>query len=290
MADREDSQKSTSEPTAPAVKAEALPTVESPSISPAKDDEPAVAELTATKDEPVATSDSPIAPTTNVIPLRLALRRRRMALLAASVTVAAVLGAVVGAVTATSLSGSQDQVSSLQERKVMQQTVARLGDELSTLKTSLDAASKSAHAQTAQLAKLSQTMNEKLAAATTKANAALAQASAEVTGSISAPQTVAAPTSAIAEATPLPQPRPQQIAAVESQPRPLVVPGWSVRGAARGAGLVESHGEIFEVVPGASLPGLGRVESIRRIDGRWIVQTPKGLIVSAVAHRARYFD
>jgi hypothetical protein len=291
MADREDSQKSTSEPTAPAVKAEALPTVESPSISPAKDDEPAVAELTATKDEPVATSDSPIAPTTNVIPLRLALRRRRMALLAASVTVAAVLGAVVGAVTATSLSGSHDQVSSLQERKVMQQTVARLGDELSTLKTSLDAASKSAHAQTAQLAKLSQTMNEKLAAATTKANAALAQASAEVTGSISAPQTVAAPTSAIAEATPLPQPRPQQIAAVESQPpRPLVVPGWSVRGAARGAVLVESHGEIFEVVPGASLPGLGRVESIRRIDGRWIVQTPKGLIVSAVAHRARYFD
>jgi hypothetical protein len=291
MADREDSQKSTSEPTAPAVKAEALPTVESPSISPAKDDEPAVAELTATKDEPIATSDSPIAPTTNVIPLRLALRRRRMALLAASVTVAAVLGAVVGAVTATSLSGSHDQVSSLQERKVMQQTVARLGDELSTLKTSLDAASKSAHAQTAQLAKLSQTMNEKLAAATTKANAALAQASAEVTGSISAPQTVAAPTPAIAEATPLPQPRPQQIAAVESQPpRPLVVPGWSVRGAARGAVLVESHGEIFEVVPGASLPGLGRVESIRRIDGRWIVQTPKGLIVSAVAHRARYFD
>jgi hypothetical protein len=290
MADREDSQKSTSEPTAPAVKAEALPTVESPSISPAKDDEPAVAELTATKDEPVATRDSPIAPTTNVIPLRLALRRRRMALLAASVTVAAVLGAVVGAVTATSLSGSHDQVSSLQERKVMQQTVARLGDELSTLKTSLDAASKSAHAQTAQLAKLSQTMNEKLAAATTKANAALAQASAEVTGSISAPQTVAAPTPAIAEATPLPQPRPQQIAAVESQPRPLVVPGWSVRGAARGAVLVESHGEIFEVVPGASLPGLGRVESIRRIDGRWIVQTPKGLIVSAVAHRARYFD
>jgi hypothetical protein len=271
--------------------AEALPTVESPSISPAKDDEPAVAELTATKDEPIATSDSPIAPTTNVIPLRLALRRRRMALLAASVTVAAVLGAVVGAVTATSLSGSHDQVSSLQERKVMQQTVARLGDELSTLKTSLDAASKSAHAQTAQLAKLSQTMNEKLAAATTKANAALAQASAEVTGSISAPQTVAAPTPAIAEATPLPQPRPQQIAAVESQPpRPLVVPGWSVRGAARGAVLVESHGEIFEVVPGASLPGLGRVESIRRIDGRWIVQTPKGLIVSAVAHRARYFD
>jgi len=292
MADREDTQKSTSEQPAdtPAVKAEALPSVESPSISPAKDDEPAETETATAQAEPVAAGDSPIAPTTNVIPLRLALRRRRMALLAASVTVAIALGAVIGAVTANSLSNSNDQVSSLQERKVMQQTIARLGDELSTLKTSLDAASKSAHAQTAQLAKLSQTMNEKLAAATTKANAALAQASAEVTGSISAPQTVAAQAPALAEQTPLPQPRPQQIAAVESLPRPLVVPDWHVRGAARGAVLVESRGEIYEVVPGASLPGLGRVESIRRIDGRWIVQTPKGLIVSAVAHRARYFD
>ena len=290
MADREDTEKSTTDQPTPAVTGSALPSVESPSISPAKDDEPVVAELTATKDEPAATSDSPIAPATNVIPLRLALRRRRMALLAASVTVAVALGAVIGAVTANSLASSNDQVSSLQERKVMQQTVARLSDELSTLKTSLDAASKSAHAQTAQLARLSQSMNEKLAAATTKANAAMAQASAEVTGSISAPQTVAAQAPAIAEATPLPQPRPQQIAAVESQPRPLVVPDWHVRGAARGVVLVESRGEIFEVVPGASLPGLGRVESIRRIDGRWIVQTPKGLIVSAVAHRARYFD
>ena len=300
MADHEDTQKSSSEQPAetPAVKAEAaLPAVESPSISPAKDDEPAEADLTTAKDEPVANSealvtesDSPIAPATNVIPLRLALRRRRMALLAASVTVAVALGAVIGAVTANSLASTHDQVSSVQERKVMQQTIARLGDELSTLKTSLDAASKSAHAQTAQLAKLSQTMNEKLAAATTKASAALAQASAEVTGSIAAPQTVAAQQAALAEPTPLPQPRPQQIAAVESLPRPLVVPDWHVRGAARGAVLVESHGEIYEVVPGASLPGLGRVESIRRIDGRWIVQTPKGLIVSAVAHRARYFD
>ena len=290
MADREDTEKSTTDQPTPAVTASALPSVESPSISPAKDDEPAVAELTAAKDEPVAESDSPIAPATNVIPLRLALRRRRMALLAASVTVAVALGAVIGAVTANSLASSNDQVSSLQERKVMQQTVARLSDELSTLKTSLDAASKSAHAQTAQLARLSQSMNEKLAAATTKANAAMAQASAEVTGSIAAPQTIAAQPAAIAEPTPLPQPRPQQIAAVESQPRPLVVPDWHVRGAARGVVLVESRGEIFEVVPGASLPGLGRVESIRRIDGRWIVQTPKGLIVSAVAHRARYFD
>ena len=297
MADRDDIDKATNEqPTgsAPAAASAALPEVESPSISPAKVDEPVADEPIAqaavahepTVAEPIAVGDSPIAPAAAVTPLRLALRRRRMALLAASVTVAAALGAVIGAVAASSLSGSHDEVASLQDRKVMQQSIARLGNELSTLKASLDAAGKSAHAQTAQLAKLSQALNEKLAA-NTKANEALARAGAEVTGSISAPQAVPA------VATPLPQPRPpQQLAAVESQPRPLIVPGWTVRGGARGAVLVEGHGDIFEVVPGANLPGLGRVESIRRVDGRWIVATPKGLIVSAVApvRAPGYFD
>jgi hypothetical protein len=280
MADRDDTQKATNEQSAdetPAVKAEALPSVESPSISPAKADAPMV--------EPIV--ESPIAPAAPVRPLRLMLRRRRMALLAASVTVAAVLGAVVGAVATASLSGSHEQTAGLQQQKVMQQTIARLGSELSTLKTSLDAASKSAHAQTAQLSRLSEAVHEKLAV-NAKANEALARAGADVTGSISAPQTTAPQTQA-ARSTPLPQPRPQQIAAVESQPRPLVIPDWRVRGAARGAVLVEGHGDIYEVVPGARLPGLGRVESIRRVDGRWIVETPKGLIVSAVRAQP-YFD
>ena len=296
MADRDDTQKASNEQPAgdtPAAKpettAEALPSVESPSISPAKADEPVL-------EEPII--ESPIAPAVPVRPLRLMLRRRRMALLAASVTIAAVLGAVIGAVATTSLSASHDETAGLQDRKVMQQSIARLGNELSTLKASLDAASKSAHAQTAQLTKLGQTLNEKLAAHS-KANEALAQASAEVTGSIAPPQTTE-PQHHVAEPTPLPQPRPQlaaaqneprpqQVAAVQSQPRPLVVPDWHVRGAARGTVLVEGHGDIYEVVPGARLPGLGRVESIRRVDGRWIVETPKGLIVSSLGGRP-YFD
>jgi len=277
MADRDDTQKSTGEQPAagtPAAKADALPSIESPSISPADAAAPVI-------EPPIA--DSPIAPAAAFTPLRLALRRRRMALLAASVTIAAALGAIVGAVTANSLAGARGETAGLQDRKAMQQTIAHLGSELSTLKSSLEAASKSAHAQTAQIARLSETLKEKLAA-NTKANAALARAGAEVTGSISPPQTVSAATD-----TPLPQPRPQQIAALNSHPRPLVVPDWRVRGAARGFVLVESRGEIYEVVPGADLPGLGRVESIRRVDGRWIVETPKGLIVSA-ARGPRYFD
>ena len=44
--------------------------------------------------------------------------------------------------------------------------------------------------------------------------------------------------------------------------------------------IVENHGEIYQVVLGAPLPGLGPVQSVKRQDGRWVVLTPKGIIVS----------
>jgi hypothetical protein len=36
------------------------------------------------------------------------------------------------------------------------------------------------------------------------------------------------------------------------------------------------------------LPGLGRVEQVKRQDGRWMVLTPKGMIVSL--RDRRYFE
>jgi hypothetical protein len=37
---------------------------------------------------------------------------------------------------------------------------------------------------------------------------------------------------------------------------------------------------MVEVAPGDMLPGLGRIEAIRRQDGRWVVITSRGMIVS----------
>lgn len=51
---------------------------------------------------------------------------------------------------------------------------------------------------------------------------------------------------------------------------------WRVR---NGRALVEARGAYYLVVPGSTLPRLGRVQRITRRDGRWIVQTPNGLIV-----------
>ncbi len=45
--------------------------------------------------------------------------------------------------------------------------------------------------------------------------------------------------------------------------------------------LIESRNRrLFEVVPGGYVPGIGRVSSIERRNGRWIVLTDKGIITA----------
>ena len=73
------------------------------------------------------------------------------------------------------------------------------------------------------------------------------------------------------------------------QPRARpVVRDWSIRDAHGGYIYVEGHGDIYQIVPGAPLPGLGPVQSIKRLEGRWVVTTPKGIIVSM--RDRRYFE
>jgi hypothetical protein len=119
------------------------------------------------------------------------------------------------------------------------------------LRASLDQANKAAHTQ---IAKISERLEH---------------ATAEITGSIAAPQT-AAPATA-----PLPA-------------RVPVVTNWTIRDTRNGYVYVENHGAVYQVQLGAPLPGLGPVQSVKRQDGRWTVLTPKGIIVSL--RDRRYFE
>jgi hypothetical protein len=250
-----------------------LPSVESPPISPATETPAIATDAPATAIEPIAAAAPAVEPIMDAAPVakpRFVLRPRhkRYALLAASVTFAAVLGAVVGALASGGFSApARSDVVAVEENKAMQQSIARLGKEITTLKTSLEQANKSAHTQ---IAKISERLEH---------------ATEEVTGSISAPQTTAP------VLTPLPSPRPaQRFAAVDPPPpaRPSVVAGWTIRDIRNGYVYVENHGELYQVVLGAPLPGLGPVQSVKRRDGRWVVLTPKGIIVSM--RDRRYFD
>ncbi|HEY0223875.1 MAG TPA: hypothetical protein VGC38_05105, partial [Pseudolabrys sp.] len=149
-------------------------------------------------------------------------------------------------------------------RKMMQQSIAQLAKEVTTLKTGLEAANKSAHSQVTKITERFDPASEEL-----------------VTGSISPPQTVTP--------TPIPRPAPRNAALdAQASARPPVVQGWSIRDARDGYVYVQGNGDIYQVAPGAPLPGLGPVESIKRQDGRWVVTTPKGIIVSM--RDRRYFE
>lgn len=190
-------------------------------------------------------------------------RHKRYALLAASVAIAAVIGAVTGAATTGGFSKAPSvDVAAVEENKAMQQSVARLTKEITSLKASLDAANRSA---STQIAKISERLNRE---------------TANVTGSVP-PQTQAAPS------TPPPAARPEP-AATAMQSRVSIVPDWTIRETRDGFVYVQGHGDIYQVVPGAPLPGLGPVEQIKRQDGRWLVVTPKGIIVSM--RDRRYFE
>jgi hypothetical protein len=279
-----------------------LPIVESPSISPAdlvktgdSDLEPAakpIPELTAEKPAPEAAKFSDIEFTPLPLEAKRPLlrpRHKRYALLAASVAVAAALGGVIGALATSGSPAPPVNVAAVEENKAMQQSVARLVKEVTTLKANLDEASKAARAQVTKLeTKLDTKIDSKIA----KLDERLKKEADEVTGSISAPQTVAAVTAPAAAVTvPMPTPRPaSRIASADgySSGRLPVVPGWSIHDTRGGYVYVESRGDIYQITPGAPLPGLGPVESIRRLEGRWVVKTPKGIIVSM--RDRRYFE
>jgi hypothetical protein len=260
-----------------------LPMVPSPSISPAVASgasasvvEPAP--VAAPASEPAAKEESAESVSIAARP-RIALRPRhkRYAVLAASVTFAAALGAVFGALASGGFTKQpRTDISLMEENKAMQQSIAKLGKEIGTLKTSLEQANKSSNTQFARISER------------------LQQAAAEITGSISAPQTTTpkGPQQAPHQvATPMPQPRPQQVAAAEPPPPPsTVLPGWTILGTRNGYVYVAGHGGIYEASVGAPLPGLGPVQSVKRQDGRWQVQTPKGIIVTMRAPRYRDYD
>jgi hypothetical protein len=69
----------------------------------------------------------------------------------------------------------------------------------------------------------------------------------------------------------------ERTVAAPQVPRSILRDWWISR-ARNGAVYVQGHGEIYRVVPGTPLPGLGSVEEIRRQNGRWMVMTPKGII------------
>jgi hypothetical protein len=219
--------------------------------------------------------------------------KRRFGAMAAVVALATVAGALGGALATVGIgklmAGESVQESTQASAKdsALEASVARLDAEIVALKAGLEHNSKTTTGQfnkasdrldkvekaqaepAAKLAKLSETIDKLRSAQATTTAAAAPAAAKDITGSI--PQQVAAVTPPASAPAAPPKPEMARLPTVE---------GWILRDVAHGGALIESRRGMYEVYAGDPIPGLGRVDAIRKQDGRWVVVTSKGLIVA----------
>jgi len=197
----------------------------------------------------------------------------RFTVLAASLALAAALGAMVGALVAYGLArpGAIPAVAAgrtaLEEIQALKENVVQARVELAALKLSIDSANRNTGAQLSRISERIDRVERSQAEPAAKPTKALdtlerlsrgEAASKDVTGSV------------VPAASGLNQPA-----------KPAAVEGWVVRDVYRGTALIEGRMGVIEVDQGDVVPGLGRVDAIRKQDGRWVVVTPKGLIMPA---------
>lgn len=182
-------------------------------------------------------------------------RAPRLALLAASIVFAGAFGAMAGALGITLIdrpaTAAQPDAIDL---TLVQGTMANLRAELSAIKSSVENSNQNVNDQ---LAKFTERLEKRAPTPAQSSAQAPGRTPADTTGSI----------------------RPQALA-TPSAPRPRVIEGWALRRVSRGVAIIQGHEGAIEVAAGDIVPGIGRIESIRRLDGRWVVLTHAGMITS----------
>jgi hypothetical protein len=198
-------------------------------------------------------------------------RSRRFVMLAASVAFAAGFGSFVGSVSGSGLarfiypppqapapaSGIENTIAAMREIKLQLAEVA-------ALKASLDSAARSTTKEYAKIADRLDRLDQRSTVA------------AETTASLP-PIAAAEPPAQTAVLA--------SVASASSEPPKLsdrILPDWVVHDVRNGHALIESrYGGLFAVSAGSVLPGIGRVDTIKRQDGHWLVLTARGTIISA---------
>jgi hypothetical protein len=202
-------------------------------------------------------------------------RSLRFAMLAASVAFAAAFGSFVGSLSASGVAHlwpASAPSSSMAAANTLPSAKAELA-ELAALKANLDGAARNANGNFAKLAdrldRVERAQSEPVAKLAHIAEAVdrLEKKTVMASAAPAAPET----TGSIANSQPP--------ASTEAKLPDKILQEWIVQDVRGGHALVESaHGGIFAVVPGSVLPGLGRVETIKRQDGQWVVVTARGII------------
>ena len=250
----------------PAPKVELSPN-DAPHIAPEIDDGKAYEQASPEGEASEPTPELPPAP--ERAPLV-----NRFTLLAASLALAAGLGGTIGALVTTSLARPDATPvafagrTGLEEFQALKENVVQARVELAAIKAGIDASNRNAAAQLTRIGERIDRIERQQADPTARlskaveaieriARADASTAAKDVTGSV----------------PPVPMSGP---------PKPLgSVDGWILRDVRRGTALIEGRMGIIEVDQGDVVPGLGRIDAIRKQpDGRWVVVTTRGVITA----------
>jgi hypothetical protein len=196
----------------------------------------------------------------------------RFPLLAAGVALAATIGAIAGsagmvgiehmvfaAPVAVTHSEGNDEVRVLKDTVAqLRMNVKTLSDNLAALRTTINTSSSAANVQ---FTKITEAL-DRVERSKVERHVTTLTPSPEPVGSV--------------PASPPPGIAPQAIL------KPPIVDGWALRKVYNAdAALVEGRYGVVEIAPGDLVPGLGRIQEIKRQDGRWVVVTSRGLIISS---------
>jgi hypothetical protein len=193
-------------------------------------------------------------------------RASRFTLLAAALALAAALGAMIGALAGYGLARPAVTAAAagrtdMQDIQALQENVVQVRTDLAALKLSMDSASRNVAAQITRIGERLDRVERAQAEPVAKLNKAIEALERLARGEAA---------SAAKDVT----------GAIPQGGKPGAVEGWVVRDVHRGTALLEGRMGLIEVDPGDVVPGLGRVDAIRKQDGRWVVVTPRGLIMS----------
>jgi hypothetical protein len=201
-------------------------------------------------------------------------KTRRFGLSPAMLSMIAVLvGAALGsAATAGLLGMSGAPAATTSDPMTFTAALERIDREITNLKTSIEGSSKQSNAQVAKITdrldRADKTQSD-TAAKVARTSESLDRIDHRLSGAAEPTGTV--PSASLA-------PGPARPPAVYGAP---ILDGWVLRDLFNGGALIQSpRNGVLEVIPGDNVPGLGRIDAIRRQDGRWVVVTSRGLIVS----------
>jgi hypothetical protein len=207
--------------------------------------------------------------------------KRRIAALAAMVALATVSGVLGGALATAALMHGAGRASA---NYALAASVARIDADILALKSGLE---NNSRLGMSQFSKTSERL-DRIEKAQVEPSAKFARLSEAVEKLRAAPVSLPVPSPAAAAPVAAkdvtgsvsPSSSPSSAAPKVEVGRLPTVDGWVLRDVANGGALIEGRHGVYEVYAGDPVPGLGRIDAIRRQDGRWVVVTSRGLVVA----------